>query len=197
MASKKTPKAKPAAKKSKPVAKKAKKASKPEVSPVQLQEKEPPTPDDVPVAEPPVVEPAADLPESSAGQEIGDANTSETATAEPMAASEPLATAGTEPAADTQQAETAPKRKAGKKDEPGQPKKLSAIDAAARVLAEGGQAMTCPEMIEAMAAKGYWTSPGGKTPASTLYSAILREIKVKGDQARFQKTERGKFAARG
>jgi hypothetical protein len=23
--------------------------------------------------------------------------------------------------------------------------------------------MTCPEMIEAMATKGYWTSPGGKT----------------------------------
>jgi hypothetical protein len=45
-----------------------------------------------------------------------------------------------------------------------------------------------------MAAKGYWTSPGGKTPAATLYSALLREIKVKGAQARFQKTERGKFA---
>ena len=32
--------------------------------------------------------------------------------------------------------------------------------------------MTCAAMIEAMAAKGYWTSPGGKTPASTLYTAV-------------------------
>jgi hypothetical protein len=75
-----------------------------------------------------------------------------------------------------------------------QPKKLSALDAAAQVLTEAGQPMNCQEMIAAMAAKGYWTSPAGKTPQATLYSALLREIKTKGDQARFQKTERGKFA---
>jgi len=40
-----------------------------------------------------------------------------------------------------------------------QPKKLSALDSAARVLTESGQAMNCQEMIEAMAAKGYWSSP--------------------------------------
>ena len=54
--------------------------------------------------------------------------------------------------------------------------------------------MNCQEMIDAMAAKGYWTSPGGKTPAATLYSAILRELATKGADARFAKTERGKFA---
>jgi hypothetical protein len=77
--------------------------------------------------------------------------------------------------------------------------KLSALDAAARVLAEAGAAMTCPEMIAAMAAKGYWTSPGGKTPSATLYSAILKETQTKGTQSRFTKTERGMFglAARG
>ena len=74
-----------------------------------------------------------------------------------------------------------------------QPKKLSALDAAARVLGESGQPMNCQEMIEAMAAKGYWTSPGGKTPAATLYSAILRELKTTGKDSRFKKTERGKF----
>ena len=74
------------------------------------------------------------------------------------------------------------------------PKKLSALDAAARVLGESGQAMNCQEMIEAMAAKGYWSSPGGKTPSATLYSSILRELKTKGGEARFRKTERGKFA---
>jgi hypothetical protein len=61
------------------------------------------------------------------------------------------------------------------------------------VLQEAGQPMTCPEMIEAMAAKGYWTSPGGKTPAATLYSAILRETQTKGDVSRFVRAERGKF----
>lgn len=76
-------------------------------------------------------------------------------------------------------------------------KKLSALDAAAKVLGEAGGAMTSKEMIEAMATKGYWTSPGGKTPHATLYAAILREITVKGKEARFAKTERGKFALAG
>jgi hypothetical protein len=75
--------------------------------------------------------------------------------------------------------------------------KLSAIAAAARVLEETGRAMTCPELISAMAAKGYWKSPGGKTPAATLYAAIHQEIKTKGADARFCKTERGKFASAG
>jgi hypothetical protein len=73
-------------------------------------------------------------------------------------------------------------------------KKLSALDAAAQVLAECGGSLNCQEMIAAMAAKGYWTSPGGKTPAATLYSAILRELATKGPSARFVKTQRGQFA---
>jgi hypothetical protein len=76
-------------------------------------------------------------------------------------------------------------------------KKLSALDAAARVLAEAGSALSCQEMIAAMAAKGYWTSPGGKTPWATLYSAILRELATKGANARFVKTQRGQFACTG
>jgi hypothetical protein len=73
-------------------------------------------------------------------------------------------------------------------------KNLSALDAAAQVLAETGQPMACKEMIEAMAQKGYWSSPGGKTPASTLYSAITKEISTKGKESRFKKTDRGRFA---
>jgi HB1, ASXL, restriction endonuclease HTH domain len=72
--------------------------------------------------------------------------------------------------------------------------KLGALAAAAKVLAETGQAMTCQELIAAMAARGYWTSPGGKTPASTLYAALAREIHTKKDQARFRKSGRGTFA---
>jgi hypothetical protein len=79
----------------------------------------------------------------------------------------------------------------------GKEQKLSALDAAAKVLGETRQPMSCKEMIEIMAAKGYWTSPAGKTPAATLYSAILREIATKGADSRFQKTERGKFTFRG
>jgi hypothetical protein len=94
--------------------------------------------------------------------------------------------------AEIPKAETA--KPAKKKGEP-KPKRLSALDAAAKVLVEAGQPMTCMEMIETMSKKGYWTSPGGATPQATLYSAVLREIKTKGKEARFQKTERGKFAA--
>jgi hypothetical protein len=72
--------------------------------------------------------------------------------------------------------------------------KLSCIDAAVKVLADKAEPMTTKEMIEAMASKGLWSSPNGQTPAATLYSAILREIKTKGRESRFKKTEKGKFA---
>jgi len=88
--------------------------------------------------------------------------------------------------------------KADSSPEPTAPvNKLSALDAAVKVLEETGQAMTCTELIAAMAAKGYWSSPKGRTPAGTLYSAILRELQTKGEQSRFVKTQRGKFAFHG
>ena len=76
----------------------------------------------------------------------------------------------------------------------GKEKRLSALDAAAKVLDEIGRAMTCQELIAVMSAKGYWSSPGSKTPQATLYSAILREIATKGTDSRFRKAERGRFA---
>jgi len=75
-------------------------------------------------------------------------------------------------------------------------KKYSALDAAALVLRESGQPLSCPELIEQMAAKGYWTSPKGKTPSSTLYAALAREVQLKGKAARFVKTGPGRFAYR-
>jgi len=77
------------------------------------------------------------------------------------------------------------------------PKKMSALDAAAKVLTETGRPMSCPELIAAMAAKGYWSSPNGKTPAATLYAAITRETTTKGAAARFRKVGRGQFAGNG
>jgi len=72
-------------------------------------------------------------------------------------------------------------------------KKMSALDAAAQVLQETKEPMSCPQLIEAMAAKGYWKSPGGKTPGATLYAALTREITTKKDQSRFEKCAPGRF----
>jgi hypothetical protein len=80
----------------------------------------------------------------------------------------------------------APKAEAGR---------LSALDAAARVLAESGEPMNSQELIGAMACKGYWTSPNGKTPGATLYSAMTREINLKAGDSRFRKVGRGRFAS--
>jgi len=104
----------------------------------------------------------------------------------------------------------APAAKASKKPAPAQPPtpsaaepqvaapiptgKLSALDAAAKVLGEVGQALNCQQLIEAMAANGYWTSPAGRTPAATLYAAITKEVTTKGAAARFVKVARGQFA---
>jgi hypothetical protein len=74
-------------------------------------------------------------------------------------------------------------------------KKVGALDAAAQVLAASKEPLNCKAMIEAMAKKGLWTSPGGKTPHATLYSAIIREIALKGKESRFVKKDRGQFAA--
>ena len=76
-------------------------------------------------------------------------------------------------------------------------KGMSALSAAAKVLEQKGVAMTCQELIGIMAAKGYWSSPGGKTPAATLYAGIIKEIETKGTESRFKKTAPGRFAAKG
>ena len=87
--------------------------------------------------------------------------------------------------------------KAAKAAKPAKEKKVSALDAAAQVLASAKEPMNSKALIEQMAAKGLWSSPGGKTPHATLYAAIIREITEKGKDARFKKTDRGHFAANG
>ena len=61
------------------------------------------------------------------------------------------------------------------------------------MLSESAEPLNTKTMIERMAAKDYWQSPGGQTPAATLYAAILREIQIKGKEARFKKADRGLF----
>ena len=81
-----------------------------------------------------------------------------------------------------------PKAKKAAKTE----KRPSGLDAAAQVLKDAGQPMNTKTMVETMLAKGLWATEG-KTPAATIYAAILREIHVKGKDARFKKTDRGLF----
>ncbi len=92
---------------------------------------------------------------------------------------------------------TTPKKATSRKQAPAKKsgKKMSGLDAAAKVLAVAKEPMNAKQMIEQMATKGYWKSPGGRTPHATLYSALLREIQKKGKDSRFKKTGRGLFAA--
>ena len=85
------------------------------------------------------------------------------------------------------------KKPRAKKAKSDKPKRLSGLDAAARVLEETGEPMNVKQIVELAEQKGYWKSPGGKTPWATVYSAILRECAKKGADSRFRKTERGKF----
>lgn len=74
-------------------------------------------------------------------------------------------------------------------------KRLSCVTAAIKVLVESTEPLSTKQIVEAMSTKGYWSSPGGKTPEATLYSAILRELS-KGDESRFVKAERGRFTVK-
>jgi hypothetical protein len=84
-------------------------------------------------------------------------------------------------------AKKAPRAKTGAHE-----RRPSGLDAAAKVLSEAGEPLSCRAIAERALEKGYWKS-GGKTPHATIYSAILREIQKKGDEARFRKAARGKF----
>jgi len=75
------------------------------------------------------------------------------------------------------------------------PKRLSALDAAAVVLAKAGKPMNAKDIIEKVVSQGLWSSPAGKTPQATLYAAIIREIGSKGAESRFKKHDRGLFVA--
>ena len=100
-----------------------------------------------------------------------------------------------EGAAKTKRAQAAKKRTAKPKERTSGPKRISALDAAAQVLAASNEPMRAKDLIAAMAEQGLWSSPNGKTPEATLYAAMIREIAAKGDDARFRKVERGLFAA--
>jgi len=70
--------------------------------------------------------------------------------------------------------------------------KMSGLDAAAKVLGEAEMPLNAKMIVERMLAQGLWSS-GGKTPAATIYSAMIREIDHKPGASRFKKTDRGLF----
>ena len=74
------------------------------------------------------------------------------------------------------------------------PTGLGLLSAAAAVLERSDAPMSVKAMIEAAKSEGLWTPKGGKTPEQTLYSAIIREIRDKGNASRFRKEGRGLFA---
>lgn len=74
-------------------------------------------------------------------------------------------------------------------------RKMSALDAAAKVLAEAEMPLNAKMIVERMIAQGLWTTRG-RTPSATIYASMIREIAAKGEQARFKKTDRGLFVLR-
>ena len=84
---------------------------------------------------------------------------------------------------------SAPKKKSPHKKQNG---KMSGLDAAAKVLTEAGEPLNAKTIVERAVEQGLWTT-NGKTPAATIYAAMLREIAQKGDASRFAKADRGKF----
>ncbi len=92
------------------------------------------------------------------------------------------------PAAKTAKAAPAPSERAVPK------KGLSLLNAAAAVLERSDEPMSVGAMIEKAKETGLWTPGSGKTPAQTLYSAIVREIKEKESASRFRKDGRGRFS---
>jgi hypothetical protein len=121
------------------------------------------------------------------------------AKAKTPAKSEPKTPAAPEaaPAAPAAEPKAEAPKKVGRQKKAEGEKKLSALDAAAKLLAETGEAMNTQEMIKRLAERGWWKSANGLTPHATLYSAILRELNAKGAETRFRKTEKGKFKASG
>ena len=107
--------------------------------------------------------------------------------AAPKAAPTKTSTAKAEATKAEQPKAAAPKPATG--DKP----KLSLLKAAIAVLEESDEALNTKQMIEQAKTKGLWTPGEGKTPEQTLYSAIAREIKAKGENSRFKLITKGHF----
>ena len=115
---------------------------------------------------------------------VEDAEAAEPETAPAAAAAPETETAEPEPEEEDNAVNPAPESGSGPRPE----KKLSLLNAAAKVLAACRTPMNCKEMIAKAVEMGLWTPTGAKTPEQTLYSGIFREIKST-EEPRFKKSE--------
>ncbi|MBR5680738.1 MAG: winged helix-turn-helix domain-containing protein [Clostridia bacterium] len=109
-----------------------------------------------------------------------------TESAEETEAAEPETAAPAEPETEEEDNAVNPAPESGSGARP--EKKLSLLNAAAKVLAACRTPMNCKEMIAKAVEMGLWTPTGAKTPEQTLYSGIFREIKST-EEPRFRKSE--------
>ncbi len=73
-------------------------------------------------------------------------------------------------------------------------KRVTLVGAAIEILRDAKEPMACKDIVELALERKIWEpAKGGKTPANTLYATFLREIKSKGNNARFKKALPGKF----
>ncbi|TQE98693.1 MAG: hypothetical protein FKY71_12495 [Spiribacter salinus] len=71
-------------------------------------------------------------------------------------------------------------------------RKPSLLDAAIEVMKRQSEPLGAKDITVTVLNLGLWSGKG-KTPEATLYSAMIREIANKGEQARFKKASRGRF----
>jgi hypothetical protein len=136
----------------------------------------------------PAAEPAKDAkPEPAAARGKPDV-----AGAKPVAANAKAAKPNPELDAAVKASEAERRAKKVKAAKPKGERKPGCLDAAAQVLAEAGEPLNCGEMMTRILKRGLWTTEG-KTPAATLYSALLRDVR-KGAASRFCKAAEGRFA---
>jgi hypothetical protein len=83
-------------------------------------------------------------------------------------------------------------KKSAKAGQAAKERKASALSAAAQVLAEADGPLSAGEIVKRMLEKGLWQTKG-RTPAATLYSALLRRIRRDGAASGFRKVGRGLF----
>ena len=82
------------------------------------------------------------------------------------------------------------------KRDPDAPRRMTLLDAAAKVLYDAKKPMQAKAIWQAIVERDLWSTPnGGKTPYATLAATMLREMADKGAAARFVKAGRGLFAA--
>jgi hypothetical protein len=75
-------------------------------------------------------------------------------------------------------------------------RRMSLVGAAVVILQRDECQLPVREILRRITESGLWSSPAGKTPEQTLYSAIIREIATKGTDARFRRgDQRGAFLA--